>query len=79
MATTPLASGLAARVNAVVVNSATDATVSYNLTSSGADLLPNQVGTSVYQDSIWKVSDATFCGLLKLIGAGAPAACGAAG
>jgi hypothetical protein len=77
----PLASSLGAKVTAVVVNSATSATVSYNLTtSSGSSLLPNQTGAAVYQDGIWKVGDASLCGLLKLVpGSTAPAACNSVG
>jgi hypothetical protein len=77
----PLASSLGAKVTAVVVNSATSATVSYNITtSSGSPLLANQTGAAVYQDGIWKVGDASLCGLLKLVpGSTAPAACNSVG
>ena len=77
----PLASNIGAKVTAVVVNSATSATVSYNITtSSGSSLLPNQTGAAVYQDGIWKVGDASLCGLLKLVpGSTAPAACNSVG
>jgi hypothetical protein len=73
----PLASSLGAKVTNVTVNSATSATVTYNITtSSGSSLLPNQKGTAVYQDGVWKVGDASLCGLLKLVpGSTAPAAC----
>ena len=73
----PLASSLGAKVTNVTVNSATSATVTYNITtSSGSSLLPNQKGTAVYQDGVWKVGDASLCGLLKLVpGSSAPAAC----
>jgi hypothetical protein len=77
----PLASSLGAKVTAVVVNSATSATVSYNITtSSGSPLLANQTGAAVYQDGIWKVGDASLCGLLKLVpGSTPPAACNSIG
>jgi hypothetical protein len=77
----PLASNIGAKVTAVVVNSATSATVSYNITtSSGSSLLPNQTGAAVYQDGIWKVGDASLCGLLKLVpGSTPPAACNSIG
>jgi len=77
----PLASNIGAKVTAVVVNSATSATVSYNITtSSGSPLLSNQTGAAVYQDGIWKVGDASLCGLLKLVpGSTAPAACNSVG
>jgi hypothetical protein len=76
----PLASGIGAKVTAVVVNSSTKATVTYNITSSGASLLSGQTGTSVYQDGAWKVGDASLCALFKLIpGGSVPAACSSAG
>ena len=76
----PLASGLGAKVTAVVVNSATTATVSYNIVAGGSTLLANQTGKAVYQDGIWKVGDASLCGLLKLVPGGTvPSACSSAG
>jgi len=72
----PLANGIGAKVTAVVVNSATTATVSYNIVAGGSTLLANQTGKSVYQDGIWKVGDASLCGLFKLIpGGSVPSAC----
>jgi hypothetical protein len=71
-----LASSAGAKVTAVVVNSATKATVSYDITLSGATALANQTGTAVYQDGKWKVGDVSFCQLLKLENSGtAPAVC----
>jgi hypothetical protein len=71
-----LASTAGAKVTAVVVNSATSATVSYNITLSGATALANQTGTAVYEDGIWKVGDISFCQLLKLENNGtAPSVC----
>jgi len=80
-ATLPLASGIGAKVTNVSVDSATKATVTYNLTApGGSDLLSNQKGTSVYQDGTWKVGTGSLCGLLKLIPGGTvPAACNSAG
>ena len=77
----PLASGIGAKVTKVVLNSATKATVTYNITSSGGtSLLSGQTGTSVYQDGTWKVGDASLCGLFKLIpGGSVPAACASSG
>jgi hypothetical protein len=73
-----LASTAGAKVTAVVVNSATSATVSYNITLSGATALANQTGTAVYEDGIWKVGDVSFCQLLKLENNGtAPSVCSA--
>ena len=72
----PLASGLGAKVTSVTVNSATSATVTYNLVSGSSTLLTGQKGTAVYQDGTWKVGDASLCGLFKLIPGGTlPAAC----
>jgi hypothetical protein len=71
-----LASTAGAKVTAVVVNSATSATVSYDITLSGATALANQTGTAVYEDGIWKVGDVSFCQLLKLENNGtAPSVC----
>ena len=71
-----LASSAGAKVTAVVVNSATKATVTYDITLSGATALANQTGTAIYQDGMWKVGDVSFCQLLKLENAGtAPSVC----
>jgi hypothetical protein len=77
----PLASSLGAKVTNVTVNSATSATVTYSITtSSGSTLLTNQKGTAVYQDGVWKVGDASLCGLFKLIPGGTvPSACSSVG
>ena len=77
----PLASGIAAKVTSVTINSATKAAVTYNLTSSGGSaLLSNQKGVAVYQDGTWKVGDQSLCGLFRLIPGGTvPAACNSAG
>ena len=71
-----LAGSAGAKVTAVVVNTATSATVSYDITLSGATALSGQTGTSVYQGGIWKVGDVSFCQLLKLENSGtAPSVC----
>ncbi len=77
----PLASSLGAKVTNVTLNSATSATVTYNITtSSGSSLLPNQTGVAVNQDGTWKVGDASLCALFKLVPGGTvPAACSSAG
>jgi hypothetical protein len=76
---TGLVSGLEAKVTAVTVNSATTATVTYNLTAGGSPLLSGQTGTAVYENGVWKVADASLCGLLKLVpGGSTPAACSSA-
>jgi purine-cytosine permease-like protein len=76
----PLASGIGAKVTGVTVNSATSATVTYNLVSGSTTLLGGQKGTAVYQDGTWKVGDASLCGLFQLVpGGSVPAACKTAG
>jgi hypothetical protein len=79
-------SGLAALATAkvlhVTVNSPTQATVMYDILVSGAPQLKNQTGMAVLQNGTWKVSVASFCGLLIIENAGKtsglPAACNAA-
>jgi hypothetical protein len=72
----PLASGIGAKVTSVTVNSATSATVTYNIVSGSSTLLTGQKGTAVYQDGTWKVGDASLCGLFKLVPGGTvPTAC----
>jgi len=75
-----LVSGLGAKVTGVTVTSPTTATVTYNLTAGGSTLLSGQTGTAVYEDGVWKVADASLCGLIKLVPGGTvPAACSSAG
>jgi hypothetical protein len=75
-----LVSGLGAKVTAVTVNSPTSAKVTYNLTAGGASLLSGQTGVAVYDNGVWKVGDASLCGLLKLVPGGTvPTACSSAG
>jgi hypothetical protein len=76
-------SGLAAlataKVTHVTVNSASQATVNYEILVSGTPELKNQTGTAVLQDGTWKVGVGSFCGLLTLENSGKtsglPAAC----
>jgi hypothetical protein len=77
----PLASGIAAKVTSVTIDSATKAAVTFNLTAAGGSaLLSGQKGVAVYQDGTWKVGDASLCGLFKLIPGGTiPAACNSVG
>ena len=73
-------SNLGAKVTGVTLTSATMATVKYNLTSGGSTLLPNQTGTAVLENGVWKVGDASLCGLIKLVpGGSVPSACSSAG
>jgi hypothetical protein len=75
-----LVSNLGAKVTNVTLTSATTATVTYDLTSGGSSLLNNQTGTAVLQNGVWKVGDASLCGLIKLVPGGAvPSACSSAG
>ena len=77
---TSLVSGLGAKVTGVTLTSPTPATVTYNLTAGGSSLLSGQTGTAVYEGGVWKVGDASLCGLLKLVpGGSTPAACSSAG
>ncbi len=74
-----LVTGLGAKVTAVTVNSATTATVTYNLTAGGSSLLSGQTGKAVYENGVWKVGDASLCSLIKLVpGGSVPAACNSA-
>jgi hypothetical protein len=75
-----LVSNLGAKVTNVTLTSATTATVKYDLTSGGSSLLNNQTGTAVLQNGVWKVGDASLCGLIQLVPGGAvPSACSSAG
>ena len=74
-----LAASATATVTAVVLESATTATVSYNIGVSGASL-NNRTGTAVLEDGVWKVGDISFCQLLTLENGGTPTAlCKSAG
>jgi len=77
---TSLVSNLGAKVTNVTLTSATTATVKYDLTSGGSSLLNNQTGTAVLENGVWKVGDASLCGLIKLVPGGTvPSACSSAG
>ncbi|HTQ91404.1 MAG TPA: hypothetical protein VMK84_18115, partial [Streptosporangiaceae bacterium] len=60
------ATGSTATVSAVSITSPSQATVHYEVLLLGTPLLKNQVGTSVYQNGVWKVAIASFCGLAYL-------------
>ena len=80
LAKLPLANGIGATVTSVTVTSPTSATVIYNITGGGTTLLGGKTGKAVYQDGVWKVGDASLCGLIKLVpGGSVPAACNSAG
>jgi hypothetical protein len=74
-----LASLATAKVTNVTLNSATQATVKYEILVSGTPELKNQTGTAVLENGTWQVGLASFCGLLVIENAGKtsglPAAC----
>jgi hypothetical protein len=68
-----------AQVTKVTFTSPTQANVSYSILLAGQPALPNQEGTAVLDDGVWKVSAFTFCTLLTLENGGSkkglPPAC----
>jgi hypothetical protein len=64
-ATNPQAQTTSAKVTAVTV-SGTTATVTWDLLLSGTPVLTKQKGQAVLEGGTWKVSDASFCGLMAL-------------
>jgi hypothetical protein len=60
------AAGSTATVFSVTITSPSQATVHYEVLLLGTPLLKNQVGISVYENGIWKVAIASFCGLTYL-------------
>jgi hypothetical protein len=60
------AAGSTATVSSVMIASASQATVHYQVLLLGTPLLKNQVGTAIYLDGVWKVAIASFCGLAYL-------------
>lgn len=62
----PNAAKSAARVQSVSFVSPTEATVTYDLLSSGTVVLPGAMGKVVKEDGAWKVSAQTFCELTAL-------------
>jgi hypothetical protein len=65
-----LAGSASAQVTKVTVITTSEAAVTYNVLLAGTPALKNQAGTAVYQDGMWKVGVASFCGLLTLENAG---------
>ena len=82
LTSSPLASGLSATVTSVTLTSATQATVKYNLAAGGQTVQTGATGTAVLEGGVWKVGDASFCGLLteagSLLNIKVPAACSSA-
>jgi hypothetical protein len=63
-ASSPLAAAVTSKVDSVTLDSATKATVKYDLSAAGATVATGATGSSVLQDGTWKVGDDVFCGLL---------------
>lgn len=61
----PLASAVSAKVDSVTVTSPTQASVKYDLTAAGQSVAKGATGVAVLENGVWKVGDASFCGLLK--------------
>jgi hypothetical protein len=83
-ASSPLAAAVSSKVDSVTVDSATKATVKYDLSAMGATVATGATGSSVLQDGTWKVGDDVFCGLLTEaktagISVPVPSACSSAG
>jgi hypothetical protein len=70
-ASNPLAAQAAVSVQKVAFTSATAADVTFNLCEGGQPVLPNSAGKAVQQGGVWKIADATLCGLVKLNSGGA--------
>jgi hypothetical protein len=73
---------VSSKVDSVTLDSATKATVKYDLTAAGQTVASGQTGTAVLENGTWKVGDDIFCGLLKegaaLLNITVPAACNTA-
>lgn len=78
-----LASSVTAQVSKVHVVSDSQAKVTYTILVAGNPMLRNQSGVAVKEGGVWKVGDASFCGLLALQNGGStsslPSACKNAG
>jgi hypothetical protein len=73
-ATMPGVATEAARIDRIQLTGST-AVVDYWISAGGRPMLQGLVGEAVQQAGIWKVSAATYCGVLAREGAGQPAAC----
>lgn len=76
-ASSPLARQTKVVVSRVTLLGSNRAKVSYTITLAGQPALPNQTGIAVRSGGKWQVSDQSFCVLLSLQGAVAPACKGA--
>lgn len=61
-----LASSVTAKVTKVKLVSPTQAKVTYTIYVAGSPQLRDRPGVAVRENGIWKVGDASFCGLLVL-------------
>ncbi len=81
--TSPLASAVSAKVVSVTLTSPTQATVKYDLTAGGTSVASGATGVAVLEGGVWKVGDASFCGLLQqgaaVLNIPMPSACKSAG
>ncbi|WP_298211291.1 hypothetical protein [Ferrimicrobium sp.] len=68
-----IAKGTSAKVSKVTLLSPAAATVVYTIYLAGQPALKNQSGEAVKVGGIWKVGDASFCGLISLEGTKVPA------
>jgi hypothetical protein len=79
----PLASAVSAKVDSVTMTSATQAKVKYDLTAAGTSVASGATGVAVLENGVWKVGDASFCGLLQqgstILNIPVPSACKSAG
>lgn len=79
----PLASAVSAKVDSVTMTSATQAKVKYDLTAAGTSVASGATGVAVLENGVWKVGDASFCGLLQegstILNIAVPSACKSAG
>jgi hypothetical protein len=70
-----LALAATSKVTHVSLTGTSQAAVTYDILISGTPALSDQAGVAVLQGGVWKVGDASFCGLLKLEGSTLPAGC----
>lgn len=79
----PMASAVSAKVDSVTMTSATQAKVKYDLTAAGTSVESGATGVAVLENGVWKVGDASFCGLLQqgstILNIPVPSACKSAG
>jgi hypothetical protein len=73
-----MAAGAGVKVSKVSMVSPTVAKVTYTILVNNKPMLKDQTGYAVKQGGRWKLSDYTFCGLMRLeMGKNAPKACSA--